>query len=331
MAIVATVAAIITVYIVWQKEKQKEVGGKIVLKTARIGYQQTIMYLPLFVAKEQGYFKKHGVEVELVPFVNASEMMQALLAGQINATGMSALDIIANVEQEKPGQVKMYLIEAFEPERGYSPDYVIAKTGSGIKNLEDLRGKKLGVRSGITFKMYAKIILQKIGIDPEKEVELIVLAENLQAQALESGQIDALFTLDPTATVILDRKIGELVEYAVLARRLMKESTSIYPGSGVLSTDFVRRDPETARKIRDAIYEAVDYITLTPQEAKRLLPKYMPIASQIAEKVSLIKWVKLKDADGEKVQDLIALYYQNRVLKQNVDMRNAYLSEADLK
>jgi NitT/TauT family transport system substrate-binding protein len=300
------------------------------LKTVRIGYQQTIMYLPLFVAKEQGYFKKHGVEAELVNFVNASDMMQTLLAGQINATGMSALDIIANVEQEKPGQVKMYLIEAFEPERDYSPDYVIAKTGSGIKKLEDLKGKKLGVRSGITFKMYAKIILQKIGI--EKEVELIVLPENLQVQALESGQIDALFTLDPTATVILDSKIGELVEHAVLAKYLMKEPTSIYPGSGVFSTAFVEQDPETVRKIRDAIYEAVDYISSHPEESKRLLPKYIPIASQIAEKVSLIKWVKPKDGDGgKKIQDLIALYCQNKVLNQNVDLKNAYLSEADLK
>jgi len=115
--IVGIVAAIITVYIVAQREKKKEFGGEIVLKTARIGYQQTILYLPLFVAKEQGYFKKHGVDVELVNFVSAPDMMQALLAGQINATGMSALDVIANVEQEKPGQLKMYLIEAFEPER----------------------------------------------------------------------------------------------------------------------------------------------------------------------------------------------------------------------
>jgi len=331
MMIFAIAAAIITVYIVWQNESQREEGGKVVSKTVRIGYQQTILYLPLFVAKEQGYFKKHEIEIELANFVSAPDMMQALLAGQIDATGMSALDVIANVEQEKPGLLKMYLIEAFEPERDYSPDYILAKTGSGIKRLEDLRGKKLGIRPGVTIEMYSRIILRKTGIEPEKEVRLIKLAENLQAQALEAGQIDALFTFDPLATIILDRRIGELVEHAVLSRYLMEKPASIYPGSGVFSTDFVRRDRETARKVRDAIYEAVDYITLNPQEAKRLLPKYTPIASHIAEKVSLIKWVKVKDIDKEKVQDLITLYNRNGVLKQSMDLRNAYLTESDLK
>lgn len=297
----------------------------------RIGYQQTILYLPLFVAKEQGYFKEHEVEAGLVNFVSAPDMMQALLAGQIDATGMSALDVIANVEQEKPGQLKMYLIEAFEPQ-DYSPDYILAKKGSGIKRLEDLKGKKLGLRPGITIEMYSKIILRKNGIDPEKEVELVKLADNLQAQALESGQIDALFTFDPTATTILDREIGELVEHAVLAKYLMEKPTTIYPGSGVFSIDFVEKDPETARKVREAIYDAVDYITSKPKEAKRLLPIYTPIGSdRIAAKTSLIRWVKVKDVDKEKVQDLITLYFRNGVLKQNVDLRSAYLMEGELK
>jgi len=327
----AVIAAIVTVYVVCQRERQRKAGGKVVLKTARIGFQETILYLPIFVAKEQGYFKKHGVEVELVNYASAPEMMQALLSGQIDATGMSALDVIAAVQQAKSGQVKMYLLEAFEPQREWSPDYILARTGSPIKKLEDLKNKKLGIRPGVTIEMYAKIVLGKIGIDAEREVELIKLPEHLQAQALKSGQIDALFTFDPKATTILDREVGELIEHAILAKYLGEKPTTIYPGAGVFTANFVKRDGETARKVRDAIYEAVDFITLNHQEAKRLLPKYIPIAGHIAEKVSLIRWVKVKDADKEKVQDLITLYVKHKILDQEVDMRNAYLTEAELK
>lgn len=325
---VALVAAVATVYFVYKGEKRKQTGSQTVLKTARIGYQKTILYLPLFVAKEQGFFSKHGVDVELVNFTSAPDMMQALLSGQIDASGMSALDVIANVEQERPGLMKLYLIEAFEP--GNSPDFIISRHNAGIKSIFDLKGKKLAVRPGITFETFAKLILERSGVGTAN-VEMVKLSEDLQLQALGSGQIDAVFTFDPTARTILDKGIGELVEQGVSAKYLMGQPTTIYPGSGVLSADFVRRDSVTAKAVRDAIYEAVDYIVANPQEAKRLLPKYTPIASHIAEQVSLIKWVKVKDLDKEKVQDLISLYLSHGVLNKDINLREAYLTEAELK
>jgi NitT/TauT family transport system substrate-binding protein len=328
--IISIIAAGVTVYAIWKKETKIKKGGEEILKTARIGYQKTILYLPLFVAKENGYFKDEKVEVELIPFGGAPEMLQAMIAGQIDATGMSALDVLSNIEQENIGQFKMFLIEEFSSEKGYSPDYILTKPNAGINNIKDLKDRKLGIRSGTTIEMYSKIILRKFDIDPEKNVQLIKLPEELQIQALESGQINALFTFDPTATIIIDRGIGKSLEHPVLSKYLMNEPTSIYPGSGVFSADFVKRDKETARRVRDAIYRAVDYIAAYPQESKRILPKYTPIASHIAEKVSLIKWVKVKDLDKEKVQDLIDMYYKNGLLKKCVDLRNTYLMEADI-
>ena len=51
------------------------------------------MALPIFVANEKGFFAKHGLRVELVPYETAQPMMDALVGGSLEVGGYCALPI----------------------------------------------------------------------------------------------------------------------------------------------------------------------------------------------------------------------------------------------
>lgn len=318
----ALIALVILVGIFFYMKRTPE---KITVSTVKIGYQPTALYLPLFVALEKGYFEEHGLKVEPIKFGSANLMMQGLLSRQIDATGMSSLTVLATVEQQKSQQFKLYLFEALTKE--HFPDYILVRRNSDIDSISQLKGKKIGVFPGSTIMTYTKIIFRNF-MDPEKDIDIIQLEPKIQIQALEAGQIDALFTLEPLATIAIEKGIGKVLEEAPLEKYIMDP---LLAGSGIFSTEFVKRYPNITRRVRDAIYKGLDFIRENPLEAKNILPKYTPIDKEIASKIRLISWRKISEVDREAVQMLIDLYYNEGVIAKAINLDHAYITEEDLR
>lgn len=183
----------------------------------QVGYQPTMLYLPIFVAQEKGFFARHGVHVELVRFESANEMAQALATGRIDATGMSSISVLGNLEKTSPGAFRIYLVEAFTPDR--SPDAVVVRRGSNIQALSDLKGKKLGIQPGTTLRDYADRFLQN-AIGPVHGVTFVQMQPQIQVQALDSGSVDALFSLDPIPTLAKLELGAKVLERGLLAKHI---------------------------------------------------------------------------------------------------------------
>jgi NitT/TauT family transport system substrate-binding protein len=252
----------------------------------RVGYQPTMLYLPLFVAKEKGFFEKKAVSVQLVRFTSANDMAQALATGQLDATGMSSLTVLGNLEANSPNLFRMYLFEALTTK--HSPDALVVKADSSIRKLEDLRGKKLGVNPGTTLQSYVEPILRK-RIGPNHNVSVVPLAPNLQVQALASGNVDALFVLEPVPTVAQVELKARVVETALLARYIHEP---FYAGAGVFARQIVEKEPEKATRFRAAMRNAIDYMTTNEVEARQTLEKYANVSPEVAKQMQLVEWVE---------------------------------------
>ena len=256
------------------------------LSPLRVGYQPTMLYLPVFVAKEKGFFAMESVDVELVRFTSANDMAQALASGQLDATGMSSLTVLGNLEANSPNQFRMYLFEALTTK--HSPDAVVVKADNAIRQLEDLRGKKLGVNPGTTLQSYVEPILRK-RIGSDHAVTIVPLAPNLQVQALASGNVDALFVLEPAPTVARVELNARVVEKALLARYIHEP---FYAGAGIVATKVAEKDPEKIRHFRAAIHSGLDYIAMNEVEARKTLEKYANVSSVVAQQMELVEWVE---------------------------------------
>lgn len=289
----------------------------------KIGYQKTEIYQHFFTAVEKGFFKAEGVEVEPVEFASANLMAEALIAGRIDGAATSAFPVIFSIEQNNPGQFKIYIVNLIT-ETAF-PDYILVKKDSKISSLSELKGKKIGIYPGSTILTYAKIILKHF-MDTDKDITIVQLKPALQLQALETGQVDAIFALEPIASVGIVRGVARVLEEAPLAKYVMKS----LPGSGsTFAPKFLKNHPEAAGKVKRAMYQALDFMSdsKNTQEVRSILMKWTEIELEVIERLSPLKYWKLEEIDREAVQKLADLLFEWGALEKEINTSNLYYAE----
>jgi len=291
----------------------------------KIGYIPITLDLPFFVAMEKGYFGGEGLKVSPVKFLTSNPMAEALLSGHIDAITSCSLEVVLAIEQNVPGELRVFMVQANTKTRYI--DYILVKIDSPISDMADLKGKKIGTFPGSTILTYTKIILRKLAIDPEKDVTIVQLSPQIQIEALSSGQVDALFTLEPIGTVALKEGVAK----PLLKGPLYYIMDPLPGGAYAFSAKFVKKNPKLARKIMRAMYKAVDYIRANETQAKMLLPNWTPVSEDLALEINVIPYWKLEEVDREAVQKLSDLLYREKNLFKKVETTKLYMREQELR
>ncbi len=136
-------------------------GGAQENRKVRMAYSAfSISFLNVFIARDAGLFKKHGLEVELIQMAGPLPVA-ALAAGEIDYLTGYTTGIVAT-GQGAP--LKGIMIALRKP-----PFYLVGE--SGIQKPADLLGKRIGVdRIGSLQHLVIRLLLKAKGTDPEKVI-----------------------------------------------------------------------------------------------------------------------------------------------------------------
>lgn len=283
----------------------------------RVGYTPLMYAQPTFVAIEQGLFDKAGVKYQLTKFENSTQIVNALLGGQLDFCAISPV-LSAFAAQEKSGSqqplFKLYYYNLDSQEHPIS--YLLVRKDSDITSLEQLRGKTIGVFPGnILSRISAKLLLKPY-FDSEKELVFQDVAPQLQAQTLESKQIDAMFSLEPYATLSLELGQSRILHVA--------PQLSVYAplagGAGFMSNEFVERHPDVAQRFGQAIREATRHIRQDPAAAKAILSKYTPLTPELAGKVRQPEYHFYEEMTGKLLAGEYEALVAEGVFKGGIDV-----------
>lgn len=136
------------------------------------------------LALKGGYFKRAGVDVELI---RVQQTPMALAALQSNEGEMANIATEALVQLVARGNTNLRAVTS--PNKAL-PYLIAAK--EGIKSIEDINGKSFGIgRTGSLDHSLSSKVLSAKGIDTEKLSWVALGQPNIRAQALKAGQIDA--------------------------------------------------------------------------------------------------------------------------------------------
>jgi len=268
-------------------------------RSYRIGYQEIALYRHVFVAQEKGYFRQAGVQVELVPFTSANQMMIALLAGQIDVAGLTNLEVALKVESEEPDRFEIVNFLVWTQEA--YPDYILDCTpGQRLQRLSQLEGRHLGRHPGTAVAGFANAVLQRAGVDPER-VRQTELQPNLMGDAVRSGSVDALYAMDPAATrlvqagscdVLLSNPLGTVVQSPI-------------PISGTaLSRNLLTSDPAAAGAITRALDAAIAFTRRpgTERQVAQIISRYTRINADEALAMNPSRYWTTNEIDPVRVQ-----------------------------
>lgn len=247
----------------------------------KVGYLPMVSSLTHFVAVEKGYYKDEGLEVEANPIKTSNLIAQDLVAGHIDVgIELSIVPLLKQLENS-PNSAKIFSISSITSENGF--DGILVKSNSTMTKLEDLAGKKVGVFPGTTAKKsLAEIFKTKF---PNLELPTFIeLDPPLHIQSLENGDIDGLFTYEPTMTL------------GIIKNGFKKISTSIYAmqyspnpiGIAAINNKWLKENPETAKAFFRAIDKAVDFIKKNPAEARQILAKATKLDTNVANAMNIM-------------------------------------------
>lgn len=212
--------------------------------------------LPIFVAKDLGFFEKYGLDVEPLVITGGSTLLQALVGRSIHSANVAAM---APVRAIVSG-ADLAISATFLNKNLYS--FIARKE---IRIPSDLRGKKVGIANfGGANQFSVLTALKAWDLSPDS-VQLVPSGNNMsRLVAMEGGRIDA--TVIPNSSVGLAAKRG----MTVLAN--IAEIVKEFPDRTVImERAYLQKEHDNARRFLRALSEATYRVKSEPQLREKVI------------------------------------------------------------
>ncbi|MFT3803565.1 MAG: ABC transporter substrate-binding protein [Burkholderiaceae bacterium] len=284
----------------------------------RIGYWPVAAGLPFFAAVEKGFFKEAGLDVEPLKFAGAQQVMEAMLSGRgdgcANGTGSANLAI---GEIAQPGLFKIFCTNPSNA-KFVLEEFLVPKD-SPIKSVAELKGKKVASGPGIQNVTLARTMLERAGAGAMTVTELPI---GQHVAALAAGQVDAVYTLEPTGTVGRLNGTSRVLEAGVVAHYILGDPMAPWHGgSASLTTEFIKKHPEQAKQYIAAYAKGVAFVRSQPAEARQYLKGYTAIEGALTNEVPLASYMlydEFKASDVGYFQKFYDLFTEKGIFEKKV-------------
>lgn len=228
-------------------------------------------HLPMIVGAEKGIFKQHGVDVQLKIVKSGSEIVKALKANEVQGGNMSVTTFIKGRQGGEPLTVFALAMNDATRSNADDPLAIVARKDSGIKagDIKSLKGKKVGVWFEQTPDEYLRFALAKAGLKPT-DVELVNITSNpALVPSLAEGKVDAVVSLEPWNTLVLDKVPGSYV---------------VKRGGGYMSymmvstfqDSVIKAQPDLVEKFAVGLAAAAQSVRQNRDEAIEIFAKVVP-------------------------------------------------------
>lgn len=317
--IIGLVIAVLVVGGIWYFASNKQ-EAKLETTKVRIANLPVVHGLPLYVAIEKGYFKDAGLEIEVVKFEAPNQIIDAIMTGQVDLTSPSgALGITGIANFKNPGKLKVYAVSGGT--NGNSGANFIVPVNSTLTSLSDLRDKKLGILAGtIQWQTITREILEKNGLDTNKDLTIVELAPSVQVQALASGQVDALLALEPVPTTAINKTAAKMWITDPTVKYIADPS---WLGAGIVNVQFAEKNPNTTAKVIDIIGKAIDEIEKNPDQYRQYLKGYTSLTDDLISKVPIVSFkvcATMTAQDKDSVQKFFDIFTKHKVVDGKISV-----------
>jgi ABC-type nitrate/sulfonate/bicarbonate transport system substrate-binding protein len=229
-------------------------------------------FLPARIGADRGVFKAEGLDVEVTDFGGGAKLQQAMVSGAIDMTVSAGTDLAFTAKGAPDIAVAAM---GSRPTLG-----IVVAYESPLKNIHDLKGKKIGVTTvgSLTEWLMKRLIAQQGW--PKDAVTLVPVGSDLQSQAalLTTGQIDG---------VVAPPAFGVQLELAKKARILLSAFNigKDFLGEAVFaSNQLVRSNPDAIRRFLEAWFQNIAWMRAHKDETVELVRTYTHYAPEVESK-----------------------------------------------
>ncbi len=208
-----------------------------------------LLWGPVHIAKELGFFEEQGLDVEIVT-VKSDVPTAPVLSGDAQF-GLFGPEMILGLSEKGQG-VKLLITSTDK----YPYSFVL---GPNYDSFESLKGTTVGgADSGSSPRQFVRTVLKNEGFNPDSDVNYINLPNASILSGLESGEISASYVSPEARQLALNagsKVFVDMYDQETHKKILGSESYEMYI---TFATDeYIKNNPETVQKYVNAIYKAI--------------------------------------------------------------------------
>ncbi len=238
----------------------------------RIGVLPITDVVPFYVAEQQGYFLKQGLNIELVPAGSAAERDQMLLTGQIDG---QLNDLVSTVLFNAQGP-KIKIARVARIAFKNAPEYwILTPKDSPIKTAQDLKGKEIAISQNSVIEYVTQRLLEREGLTAVDIKTTNVPSIPTRLQLVQQNQVAAATLPDPLASLAILQG----------ARIVVDDSKYTEYSMSVISfrTDVLAQRAGEVRKLLVAYDQAIADIRAKPDQFRNTLIERGRVPDQLKD------------------------------------------------
>lgn len=232
------------------------------LKKIVIGYSAiTTSQAPLWMAYEGGFFRKYGLEVQIIFVESGSRTVQTLISGDVVAAQVAGPAVIQSNFQGSG----VVMIAGFLNTMDYK--FIVARD---ITRPDQLKGKSVAVsRIGSSSDFATRYALEKYGLVPDKDVAILQIgSQPARMSALEGGKIHGVMIAIPLTARATKLGFNTLADLQMLGLEYQHTGLAV-------SQNLIKTQPELVRNVLKAFVEGIHFMKSHRKEAIAILAKYL--------------------------------------------------------
>lgn len=229
--------------------------------TLRLAYQTGDINTLTMYAQAANLFEKVGLKVTMVAFPAGPAILPAIASGDVDVGWFGEFPIVTGYANGIP--LTMIMIDRLNKTNAR----LVARNGSGIEKLGDLKGRKIAVSIGSTSHQHIVRALKMVGLKQD-DVTLVNLSPANMPAAFQAGQIDAALTWEPNISIM--QKDGKVIA----TTESIGDITGVFLAG---RTAFLKEHPELVQKFLAAWEMAMNDAAKSPDEVRQFEAKRLGI------------------------------------------------------
>ncbi len=262
----------------------------------KVGYIPIADCAQLFIAKEKGYFKENGLDIEFTELQGGPKVLEALAGNSIQVGFSNVVSLILS----KDGGLDFVSITGGPVEdQNHAEHAIVVLKESGINSISQLEGKTIAINSRKNIDdLFLQELLEKHKVDLSK-VTIVEMPFPRMGNVLTAKEVNAICAIEPFVSFAIQSGNAKVLSYNYV---------ELYPkveiSTFVVSRKWLDGNREAAEKFHHAIGQATEFAQKNQAEVKQIISKYTKLSSEQIKGVTLPAYdTKLTEAGLQSMAD----------------------------
>jgi NitT/TauT family transport system substrate-binding protein len=270
-------------------------GAEGQMQDVTVGVIPIVDTAAIWLGKEQGFFEEEGINLDIQTTSGGAAAVPGVVSGDFDfAFGNTLSVMVAQGEGLDLKYVANGTTTSGDAERDFGA--VVVPADSDIQGPEDLAGRTVSVNNlnniGDTTIRY---VVEQAGGDPQS-IDFVEVGFPDAPAALDRGQVDAAWILDPFLTQVLDEG-GRAVSY-----NFVEFDPELDIAGYFTTAQKFEEDPELVEKFQNAMNRSLEYANENPEAVREIVGTYTEISDELRAEMALPRF--RTEFDREALQKL---------------------------